>query len=131
MICGSKTLLSKAALCPKCGGRGKGMRSDTLRHMIQNHRIPKVLEGYQLCLNPDCSVVYFGSEVFTKEDLMTRVWFKETDPDVPVCYCKEVTTGDILEHIVQRGCCQNLQDIQNHTGANTGKECLTKNPAGT
>jgi hypothetical protein len=28
-------------------------------------------------------------------------------------------------------CCDSLKDIQKHTGANTGKECLTQNPGGT
>lgn len=131
IICGSNQLLSEAAYCPRCGNQGKGMRPETLQQMIQDNCLPKVLEGYQICLNTDCPVVYFGPEVFTKEELKVRVWFKETDSDVPVCYCKGVTTRDILDHIVQRGCCQNLQDIQKHTGANTGKECLIKNPAGT
>lgn len=48
-----------------------------------------------------------------------------------ICYCKNVTDAEILDHIVNRQCCHNLKDIQEHTGANTGHECLIKNPAGT
>jgi len=49
----------------------------------------------------------------------------------PYMLLKGVTEADIIEHIAIRGCCRDIKDIQDHTGANTGKECLTKNPAGT
>lgn len=48
-----------------------------------------------------------------------------------VCYCKNVTEAEIIEHVANRRCCSTIEDIQKHTGANTGAECHTKNPAGT
>lgn len=48
-----------------------------------------------------------------------------------VCYCKNVTEAEIVEHVAIRQCCTTLEDIQRHTGANTGAECHIKNPAGT
>jgi len=48
-----------------------------------------------------------------------------------VCYCKNVTEREIIEHIAVKKCCSNLDDIQHHTGANTGTECHIKTPAGT
>lgn len=48
-----------------------------------------------------------------------------------VCYCKNVTEQDIVEHVAVWGCCSTLADIQAHTGANTGTECSKKNPGGT
>lgn len=47
-----------------------------------------------------------------------------------VCYCKNVTEEEIIEHVAVRKCCSSLEDIQRHTGANTGTECHIKNPAG-
>ncbi|EAX48740.1 conserved hypothetical protein [Thermosinus carboxydivorans Nor1] len=47
-----------------------------------------------------------------------------------VCYCKNVTEEEIIEHVAVRKCCSSLEDIQRHTGANTGAECHIKNPAG-
>lgn len=47
-----------------------------------------------------------------------------------ICYCKQVTETEILEHVTVRKCCSTLEDIQAHTGANTGNQCRQKNPAG-
>lgn len=99
--------------------------------MLKSDRLPSALADYCLCLSKDCDVVYFGQQVFYKNDVKVKVWFKENDPSVPVCYCKGVTEADITGHIVARACCRDIKDIQEHTGANTGKDCLTKNPAGT
>lgn len=48
-----------------------------------------------------------------------------------VCYCKGVTEAEIIEHVAIIRCCSTIEDIQNHTGANTGFECHVKNPSGT
>ena len=84
-----------------------------------------------MCLSPTCEVVYFGPAIFLKQDVKVRVWFKERDPSVPVCYCKSVSSSEIMAHVLDRGCCKDLADVQRHTGANTGRNCLTMNPGGT
>lgn len=118
------------ARCPVCNGRGLLVRWVTVRHLVRQDRkdnIPE--EGYHLCLNAECDVVYFGPAILYEDDVKVRVWFKERDESRPICYCKRVTEAEILAHI-RSGCCDSLEDIQNHTGANTGKECVAKNPAG-
>lgn len=117
--------------CPICGEQGKKIRVATLQNIIKDDCIPPTLEGYYLCLSNQCEVIYFGQKIFNKDDINVKVWYKEKDYSIPVCYCKNVTKEDIIEHIAIRGCCLDLNDIQKHTGATTGKECLTKNPAGT
>lgn len=117
-------------ICPVCGTVGKKVSAITLSSILRQDRVPADPNGYALCLAKDCAVAYFGREIFQKEDLQVRIWFKETGEPIPVCYCKNVTVADIKGHI-QRGCCSTLEDIQRHTEANTGKECLTKNLAGT
>jgi NAD(P)H-nitrite reductase large subunit len=57
-------------------------------------------------------------------------WFKNVPPPVPICYCANVTEEEILHHVAVAQCCSTLDEIKRHTGANTGCECLTKNPAG-
>lgn len=47
-----------------------------------------------------------------------------------ICYCRNVTEEEILQHVAVTKCCSTLEDIQKHTGANTGHECSMKNPAG-
>ena len=49
---------------------------------------------------------------------------------VIICYCKNVTEAEIIEHVAVRQCCATIEDIQAHTGANTGNQCHIKNPAG-
>ena len=129
-VCGANPLDLQAELCPVCNKPGKKVRIETLQNIIKNDRLPSVLEGYCLCLSNKCNVIYFGQQVFYKDDVKVKIWFKEQDATVPVCYCKDVSEADIIKHIAN-GCCVDIQDIQEHTGANTGKECLTKNPAGT
>ncbi|MCL6479003.1 MAG: hypothetical protein K6T65_11405 [Peptococcaceae bacterium] len=46
-------------------------------------KLPGILEGYNLCLSGDCDVVYFGRQIFRKNDVKVRVWYKETDHPVP------------------------------------------------
>ena len=131
VVCGSSPEDSTADLCPICKTAGKRVRPETLKGILREDRMPEILEGYSLCLSKECRVVYFGSQIFSKTDVNVKIWFKESDPDVPICYCKGVTKKDIIEHIAIRRCCNNIKDIQEHTGANTGKECFAKNPAGT
>lgn len=105
------------------------MPFETVNSLLSSHEVLE--DDYSACLNPECEVIYFG-ENFTikKSQLNVKVWFKEKTTQVPVCYCNNVTEQDIIDHILIEQCCTTLKDIQNHTGANTGKECLTKNPIG-
>ena len=48
-----------------------------------------------------------------------------------VCYCMNVTEEEIFEHVAIKQCCTTIEDIQEHTGANTGSQCKAMNPAGT
>jgi len=129
-VCGAETLSETAPRCPICSTPGKAVKPETVRSMLKEDRLPDALDGYTLCLSQNCDVVYFGSHIFRKDDVKVKVWFKETDPSRPICYCAGVSEKDILDHILQ-GCCKDIKDIQQHTVANTGKQCLTKNPAGT
>lgn len=131
-ICGSQSFEDSAAdRCPVCGGKSQKVKNRTVSSLVKEKFQPLIENGdYLLCLSPNCNVVYFGPHIFYKDDLTVRVWFKETEHPRPVCYCKDVTEQDILRHIAEFKCCQNIRDIQEHTGANTGKECAVKNPTG-
>ena len=47
-----------------------------------------------------------------------------------VCYCLKVTEEEIIDHVANKQCCNSIEDIQKHTGANTGNQCLIMNPKG-
>lgn len=124
--------LVKAPACPVCQKPGQKVNIKTVHSLLKKERAKHLPEAeYFICLTPDCAVSYYTEPgiFFSKTDLKVPIWFKEESP-VPICYCKDVTDQDILDHVINRQCCKNIEDIQVHTGANTGKECLTKNPTG-
>lgn len=119
-------------LCPKCGQKGQKVNIKTVRSLIrEEERLPETEMDYYICRTPSCEVAYYSKSGYYigKNGLTVPIWFKEQSP-VPICYCKGVTDTEILEHVAIRQCCSNIEDIQAHTGANTGKDCLTKNPTG-
>jgi len=130
-LCGFNASDNTNSWCPVCNTPGKKIRQETLNSLVKSDRLPADPHGYSLCLSPKCDVIYFGEQNFFKDDVKVKVWFKESESVATVCYCRNVTAKDIFEHIVIKGCCQNIQDIQAHTGAGMGKSCLTQNPAGT
>jgi len=54
--------------------------------------------------------------------------FRTAPDDTKVCYCNEVTLGEIKMAI--EGGASSLEDIQEATGACTGNACEEKNPSG-
>lgn len=118
--------------CPVCRQPGQKVNQKTVSSLLKPDLIHHMSsEDYFICLSRQCPVSYYtkAEEFFKKEDIKVPIWFKEESP-VTICYCKDISDEDIMNHIVDRQCCADIEDIQLHTGANTGKECLTKNPAG-
>lgn len=131
LICGtdsSNTGITEP--CPRCRRPGLPVKSVTVASLAKEEKLPLPEREYFLCVTPECPVAYYDEAVLLEEkDLQVPVWFKQHTGPVLVCYCAGVTDAEILAHL-ERGCCSSLADIQNHTGANTGGQCLTKNPAG-
>jgi len=50
-------------------------------------------QTYYFCSDPDCDVVYFGSDNSSihKDQLRTKVGIKETSDDALICYCFDVS----------------------------------------
>jgi len=118
--------------CPTCKKPGQKVNIKTVRSLIYKELAGDIgEEQYFICMSPECRTSYYSQEgrIFEKDDIMVPIWFKERSP-VPICYCKDVSDVEILEHVAIQQCCTSLEDIQRHTEANTGKECLTKNPTG-
>ncbi len=118
--------------CPICNGIGQKVRKVTVNHQVQSGI---EIEGEQLflCKTPDCKVAYYsqdGKETILQDQLISKIWFKSVPPPVPICYCANVTEEEILYHVAVAKCCSSLNEIKKHTGANTERECLTKNPVG-
>ncbi|GAB6170733.1 (2Fe-2S)-binding protein [Paradesulfitobacterium aromaticivorans] len=118
--------------CPVCNGIGQKVRKVTVEHQVQPG-VEIEEEQFFLCRTPDCKVAYYtqdGNKTILQDQLINKIWFKNVLPPIPICYCANVTEEEILHHVAVAQCCSTLDDIKRHTGANTGCECLTKNPAG-
>jgi hypothetical protein len=117
--------------CPICHGVGQKVRKITVDHQVK-HGVKVEGEQYFLCRTPECEGAYYtqNEKAIYQEQLINKIWFKEVTPPVPICYCANVTEDEILNHVAVTKCCSSLEDIKKHTGANSGHECLTKNPAG-
>jgi hypothetical protein len=118
--------------CPVCNGIGQKVRKITVEHQVQPDL--QIEEGpFFLCQTRDCEVAYYTQDrkvTINQDQLLNKIWFKNVPPPTPICYCANVTEEEILRHVAIAQCCSSLEDIKRHTGANTGCECLTKNPAG-
>jgi len=117
-------------LCPWCSTSGQKIMIQTVKSLCENRNINEDAD-YYLCLSPNCPAGYFSKigEVIHKAALSVPIWFKEKSP-VPICYCQDVTDAQIWEHVAINRCCNSLEDIQAHTGANTGCQCNLRSPSG-
>lgn len=118
--------------CPICGNPGQQVKRITVECQVKNNMTLN-REQFFLCRTPECQVAYFteGGTVINQEELKSKIWFKKSIPSpIPICYCSNVTKEEIFYHVTEMQCCSTLDDIKRHTGANTGCDCLTKNPAG-
>lgn len=126
----------KDKICPLSGDQGLRL----LKKTIANHVFPKFwnyIDDTKLyyCQNEGCPVVYFNAikeRFFGLDDLHSIVMHKipVNTENRPVCYCKNVLEDQILNELINKKCCDSLIDIQNFTGANTGKNCAITNPTG-
>ena len=127
------SMQAKAApVCPVCKGVGQKVRKVTVEHQVRTG-VDIEEEQFFLCRTPECEVAYYAEDskgIIRQDQLVNKIWFKEVSPPIPICYCAKVTEEEILQHVAVVQCCSTLEDIKRHTGANTGCECLTKNPAG-
>lgn len=126
----------KIPACPVCNGIGQKVRKVTVEHQVKPS-VEVAVEGepFYLCRTPACKVAYYALDskvtiTINQDQLINKIWFKNVPSTVPICYCANVTEEEILYHVAVAQCCSTLEDIKRHTGANTGCECLTKNPAG-
>lgn len=119
-------------VCPVCKRIGQTVRKITVEHQVQPGVEIKEKQFF-LCRTPECEVAYYTpntQNTIKQNQLVNKIWFKNVPSPIPICYCANVTEEEILQHIAVAQCCSNLEDIKKHTGANTGCECITKNPAG-
>lgn len=118
--------------CPICGNLGQKVKKITVLNQVKNNITPDG-DQFLLCRTPECEVGYYTEDGkrISQAQLKNKIWFKKNiSSPIPICYCANVTEEEILYHVAEVQCCSTLDDIKRHTRANTGCECITKNPAG-
>ena len=80
---------SAAGTCPSCGERGRSVSLLTVQALVALSLRELGQPPYWFCARANCAVVYFAAEAspITCDQLRERVFQKEPDPGVLVCYC--------------------------------------------
>lgn len=90
--------------CPSCGEKGKSVHLITLKSLLK----PTFLETiepdntYAFCTNSFCNTVYFSgthSQTFKEDALKVPVFQKNSNTDVPVCYCFDWTRDRLVQAV--------------------------------
>lgn len=118
--------------CPRCAGKGKTVSLTTVGAMAKTsvEACKLARPSYQLCRNPDCSVVYFAPGItIEKAEIRVPVNFKEKNYDGPVCYCFNHTMASIRAEIQSTGHSTVQTAITKEIQAGRCA-CEVKNPAG-
>ncbi|MFW9779853.1 MAG: hypothetical protein ACFFE8_13440 [Candidatus Heimdallarchaeota archaeon] len=133
---GRDEIFADARFCPLSGTKGIRLRRITMTNHVHpiywSHLTEK---GFYFCKERDCPIVYFNNVTkvyFSQQELRVAVMHKMAirSEGRPMCYCTGVLEEQILYELLITKCCDSLQDIQDFTGANQGKDCKITNPSG-
>ena len=119
--------------CPVCGRQGQNVPLTAVENLLKDEFRNQVKDGeYRLCTNSECQVVYYDPElrqVLDQNALRVKVWLKDPGDDVPLCYCRNVTRGQV-KALWQNGA-RTYSDVVKAAGVEQEKcNCQYENPAG-
>ncbi len=116
-------------VCPECRNTGKEVKNQTVNSLTKGETEAKESDNHYICLESKCDVIYFNKwEIYRRADVNVPIWFKDDSETCPICYCSNLSRGEIIE-AVRRGK-KTIPDIRNYTGKQNTGQCLTKNPIG-
>ena len=131
--CSASNSRESITICPSCKNKGKHVSIITLKSLLSPCALEKLQPemNYYFCSTADCKVAYFNSDeqTFTKEELKVRVFQKESDNNIPICYCFNWTKHTIMEDLSSNGKSTVIQKITSHIKANRCG-CEVNNPQG-
>lgn len=117
--------------CPVCQGQVQEVKDITVKHFVNEDLVDEIKDGnYYICLSENCDLVYFNLSqelVFYKDDIKIPIWFKKDADPKYICYCNNVTEGEIIHAIVDENA-KNMKDIIRITGAMKNGKCEINNP---
>lgn len=95
--CGCSSNKSADTVCPKCGINGLKVSYTTLKSQLKKELVDSLntLENLNFCLNPVCDTVYYNDKIiFNQNDIKSKITIKNSHPDTPLCYCKNLLKKD-------------------------------------
>ncbi len=120
--------LAQAGRCPLNGFPGRSVDWLTVAALGAGPVPPR--QGFWLCRDPQCDVVYFGSggALLGRCDLRTSPGFKGSGAGL-LCYCFEVRRSDLAREIAERGETEIPDRIRAEVKAGNCA-CEVRNPSG-
>ena len=118
-------------ICPKCGLPAVSVKVEAVKYNVDEslQDLINLKNKWSVCVNPGCDCSYFSRQVKLKTaDLVSPLFFKDNSDSVPVCYCSNLTRGEIKD-AVKNGC-KSIDDVQNYTGKDVTGMCEERNPLG-
>jgi hypothetical protein len=116
-------------LCPHCGTVAYPVPAETVTNCAGRSGFIDAAQKWNACTNRECQVAYFSKEkTVHAADINVRLWYKDEEGDVPICYCSKLTRDEI-RNAVLRGC-GTIDEVQEATGKDVTGKCLSENPLG-
>ena len=118
-------------ICPVCGAPGIGVKDLTVRYNLKNSKwiLPDKRVKWSICPNPSCNCSYFNKyRKYSESDLINPLFFKDRGDNVPICYCSDLTRGEIKDAV--KNDCKTIKDVQKYTKKDITGLCETRNPLG-
>ena len=122
---------NQSLLCPTNGMQGKPVKLSTVKSMLTFEALAHVepSQAFFFCPDSSCRTVYYSaSQTFVTRDIRVKVFQKDTEEDVPVCYCFGWTRA-MLNTQADNSAISAPTEIRNHIKANRCA-CDLRNPQG-
>jgi hypothetical protein len=118
-------------ICPVCGLPAIKVNVEAVKFNIADSKkhLVDISTKWSICSNPKCDCSYFSKHItFNTSDLTIPLFFKDDTDSVPICYCSNLTRGEI-KNAVKSGC-KRIDEVQNFTKKNITGFCKERNPLG-
>jgi len=116
-------------VCPKCGTPAIPVNREAVENKVGKELTIPTGEKIAVCPNATCSTVYFSKGIsFKTDELNAPIFFKDDSDHVPICYCSNLTKGEIKK-AVNNGC-TTVEEVRKYTGKTTTGNCKEKHPLG-
>ncbi|MEF3309464.1 (2Fe-2S)-binding protein [Paenibacillus sp. GYB004] len=131
--CAPSSIVEPAKInCPSCGEKGKSVPLITLKSLLKASFLETIEpdKPYYFCPTSSCNTVYFSgthSQTFEEDTLKVPVFQKNSNLDIPVCYCFDWTRDRLIQAVSHNQ--QPIEHIKDQVQSNRCG-CEVNNPQG-